>query len=245
MCYALESGLIDGAVVTGKTDLWEPRPFVARTRQDLVKAAGNKYSMVSLIPSLREAIFDAHLRTALVGVPCHVQAARKIQTSDAYTTGQDKIEYLIGLFCWDNFSYRKFTAHLAKDDLSIDPRDITKVAVERGRIRVQARPGGSSETKTLSFRVPAAIVHNGCLTCTDFTAELADVSIGDVSAPLEGEGEARKWSTVIARSDKGVRLLRGAEEAGYIRTRETSAGELPAIAGKAKKKVIKATGASA
>ncbi len=242
LSYALETGLIDATVVTGKNGVWEPKPFVGRTRQDVVEAAGNKFSMVPLIPTLREAIFDVRLRTALVGVPCHIQAARKIQMSDAQNTGQDKITYLIGLFCWDNFSYHKFMTHLAKDGLSIDPTDIAKVAVERGRIRVQTRPSGGTETKTFSFRVPSGIIHNGCLTCTDFTAELADISVGDVSAPYDGEREASKWSAVIARSERGLNLLKGAEKAGYIRVAEASAGEFSAIASKAMKKVDKATG---
>jgi len=242
LCYALEAGLIDGAVVTGKSDVWEPKPFVARTRQDVLKAAGSKFSAVSLIPTLKEAIFDSHLRTALVGVPCHIQAARKIQMSEAQEIGQDNIEFLIGLFCWDNFSYEKFISHIAKDEhASIDPRNVAKVAVERGRIKISTRPTGGAETKTFSFRVPESIIQNGCTTCTDFTAQLADVSIGDVSAPSVGAQEPSRWSAVISRTERGFQLLRGAEEAGYIRTREAAAGELSAIATKAMKKASRAT----
>lgn len=43
-------------------------------------------------------------------------------------------------------------------------------------------------------------VEKGCAFCDDFTATLADVSVGSV-------GSAEGYSTVIARSDVGKRLL--------------------------------------
>lgn len=241
LCYALESGLIDGAVVTGKSGVWEPKPFVARSREEVLKAAGSKFSVVSLIPTLREAIFDSRMRTALVGVPCHIQAARKIQMSEAQDVGQENIAFLIGLFCWDNFSYQKFISHIVKDEVSINPSDIVKVSVDRGKIKISTRPNGGTETKAFSFRIPAGIIQGGCATCTDFTGQLADVSVGDVSVPDMAEHDSSRWSTVISRSKRGFNLLKDAEEAGYIRTREASAGELSAIASKAMKKGHRAT----
>jgi coenzyme F420 hydrogenase subunit beta len=51
----------------------------------------------------------------------------------------------------------------------------------------------------------------GCLPCTDFSAELADISTGGLG--LSG------WTFSIIRSKKGAEIFNGAEKAAVIRTR--------------------------
>jgi coenzyme F420 hydrogenase subunit beta len=53
----------------------------------------------------------------------------------------------------------------------------------------------------------------------DFTSEQSDVSVGSVGSP---EG----WSTVVIRTDKGLKLVEAAEKDNYIETKSMSEGGL-------------------
>ena len=44
----------------------------------------------------------------------------------------------------------------------------------------------------------------------DFTSEQSDISVGSVGSP---DG----WSTIILRTEKGLKLLKNAEKDGYIK----------------------------
>jgi coenzyme F420 hydrogenase subunit beta len=53
----------------------------------------------------------------------------------------------------------------------------------------------------------------GCSVCADYTAELADISVGSV-------GSEEGWSTVFARTKTGEEIVEGALEKGYIEAKE-------------------------
>lgn len=56
-CYALDEGLIDGAVVAGPTDvMWKPEPMVALTSDEILAAAGTKYTFSPNVWMLKEAV---------------------------------------------------------------------------------------------------------------------------------------------------------------------------------------------
>lgn len=58
-----------------------------------------------------------------------------------------------------------------------------------------------------------AFVRQSRKQCEDFTAEYADISVGGVGCP-------NGYSTVIARTAKGLELLENAEVAKYLELRE-------------------------
>ncbi|HXY82245.1 MAG TPA: Coenzyme F420 hydrogenase/dehydrogenase, beta subunit C-terminal domain, partial [Candidatus Saccharimonadales bacterium] len=49
--------------------------------------------------------------------------------------------------------------------------------------------------------------------CDDFTAEFADISVGAIGSPSG-------YSTILARTENGLDLVKQAEKAGYIELRE-------------------------
>jgi coenzyme F420 hydrogenase subunit beta len=53
----------------------------------------------------------------------------------------------------------------------------------------------------------------GCGKCQDFTAELADISVGSMASP-------GGWCTVLVRSEKGETLFKDAVEKGVVEARE-------------------------
>ena len=64
-------------------------------------------------------------KIAMVGTPCEIMAASKVQH---YT--ETPIYFKIGLFCMENFSYLYFTKLLKSIDLTMD--EIEKFRIEKG-----------------------------------------------------------------------------------------------------------------
>ena len=109
MVYALEQGIIDGAIVAGEGDRpWQPRPFVAMSREDILKARGTKYNISPQISWLKEATRSFGLdKVGVTGVCCQMQAVRKAQLYPINMRDvPDKIALTVGLFCMENFPYK-------------------------------------------------------------------------------------------------------------------------------------------
>ncbi len=53
LMYALDKGIIDVVVTAGRTEKWEPKVAICKTKSDLLSSAGTIYSYVTLAPSLK------------------------------------------------------------------------------------------------------------------------------------------------------------------------------------------------
>ncbi len=144
---------------------------------------------------------------AYVGTPCQIQAIRKASVfqgeSNKDWPGNAKI--LIGLFCRENWSYTCLRA-LVEDDYGTKLGDIKKFDIKRKRIIGYKEDGSSVE---IPLKESKPYVRINCQTCLDFSAEMADISVGAVGTPMG-------WSTVIVRTQAGSDLLDGALSAGVI-----------------------------
>jgi len=79
--YALENGLIDGAVVSGispERPLY-PIPKLVITSEEVLECAGTRYCYSPNILALTEAIKQKKTSIAFVGTPCQIHAIRKMQ----------------------------------------------------------------------------------------------------------------------------------------------------------------------
>ncbi|OFV67263.1 MAG: coenzyme F420 hydrogenase subunit beta [Candidatus Syntrophoarchaeum caldarius] len=82
LIFALEEGIIDGALVTRmkKDNPLEPEPFIARTREEVIEARGSKYCPVPANVALKEILNSKEgEKFAVVGLPCHIHGLRKAQ----------------------------------------------------------------------------------------------------------------------------------------------------------------------
>ena len=216
LAYALESNLIDAAVVAGKDSKWVAKPEVATKYEDLVKNAGTKYTASPTILGVRSAVDDyVKSRIGLVGTPCQIKAVRRIQTSPLGNLRLAKaITLAIGLFCMESYAYDKLVeAYVASR--GINPATVTRMGIKKGSFIVWS---GETELLHVPLREVDAFVRNSCKQCDDFTAEYADVSVGGIGCP-------NRYSTVVPRTEKGLELLTNAEKAGYLETRELKPDE--------------------
>jgi len=216
LAYALESKMIDAAVVAGRDSKWRAKPEVATSYDDLVKNAGTKYTPSPTLLGVRSAI-DEYVKTKIgvVGTPCQMRAVRRIQTSPLGNRrlGQ-AITLCIGLFCMESYGYDKLIEAYVTSK-GIDPSAVTRMGIKKGSFIALS---GETELLHVPLKEVDAFVRNSCKQCDDFTAEYSDISVGGIGCPTG-------YSTVIARTEKGLELLKNAEKAGYLELRDLKPDE--------------------
>jgi len=216
LAYALDSKLVDAAVVAGRDSVWHPKPTVAVNHEELVANAGTKYSPTPMLLGVRSAVDEyGKDRVAMVGTPCQIKAARRIQTSPLGNRRlAEAIDLTIGLFCMESYGYENLMgAYLASK--GVDPSTVTKVGIKKGSFIAWSK---ESEALHVPLREIDQFVRQSCRRCDDFTSDYADISVGAI-------GSKDGYSTVIARTEKGIELLKRAEQAGYLKLVEMPQNE--------------------
>jgi coenzyme F420 hydrogenase subunit beta len=94
-----------------------------------------------------------------------------------------------------------------KGELGINPHDISKINI-KGKVLVTTKNG---EIKTISLKDAKKYTRKGCALCTDFSAELADISAGGLG--LSG------WTFIIIRTEKGEEFFQSVERKGLLKTK--------------------------
>jgi coenzyme F420 hydrogenase subunit beta len=209
--YALEQGIIDGAVLAGPGPRpWQPMPFVATTRAELLKARGTKYNICPQISMLKEATRSYGLdKVGIVGVPCQIQATRKAQL---YPVGMrdvpDKIALVLGIFCMEVFPYKGMQL-IVEDHGGQKLQSVKKMEIGKGKFTIITERGNVTQ---LPLKVTHKYEQPGCHVCLDYVANTSDISTGSVGSP---DG----WSTVFVRSRKGEDVWSKAMAAGCFETK--------------------------
>jgi coenzyme F420 hydrogenase subunit beta len=209
---ALEEGTID-AVVTVTADPWtlEPRSTVITDAGVLAAHAGSRYNChVPLLAALKQAVVEQkHRNIAMVGVPCAVQAARRIRESDfdLLRPFGKAIRLVIGLFCTESFDYARLVEEELRRERGIEPWAVRRLDV-KGALEVTLDDGtiASIPLAELDSCIPA-----GCKSCTDFAALDADISAGAVGSP---DG----FTTLLVRTPTGRGFVDRARTAGVLET---------------------------
>ncbi|MGA3060943.1 MAG: Coenzyme F420 hydrogenase/dehydrogenase, beta subunit C-terminal domain [Candidatus Bathyarchaeia archaeon] len=190
----MQKGLFDAAIVVRKSKGYLAEAFVAESVEDIIKSSGTKYLRVRIMSKLGELIEKGKRKIAIIGTPCDIRAARRIQQV-MLSECPDLELTVIGLFCFEDFDYRQLKSEVQRL-LNVDLDKAEKTQIRKGKFIVTIEGKESSvPVKELS-----AAVEKGCLSCPDFAAKYADISIGSV-----GSEDGR--STVIVRSDVGAKLL--------------------------------------
>lgn len=146
---------------------------------------------------------------AIVGTPCEIMAASKIQH---YT--KSPIDFKIGLFCMENFSYSYFQELLKQYDLTMD--EIEKFRIEKGYAFLLLK---SEERLKIPLSIAQTVVRKNCHICVELTSETSDISVGSI-------GSEPGWSTVIVRTKKGEKVIEDAIKKGYFKSKELKPSQL-------------------
>lgn len=223
LVFALEKGIIDGALVTrmrGDRPL-EPAPFIARTKEDIISASKSKYCPVPSNEAL-ECIIKEKGRFAVVGLPCHIHGVRKAEMN--VKALKEKIVLHIGIMCSHTVGFSGTELLLKK--LRTSRERVSEIAYRGsgwpGSMLVKLKNGSG-------FSVPYAggwtayepifssffFTPARCLMCPDETNELADISLGDAWLS-ELKNDKNGQSIVVARTKHGEDILNLACDTGVV-----------------------------
>jgi coenzyme F420 hydrogenase subunit beta len=207
----------EGAVVAGLEEdaPWKARPMVVRSKEEVLKGAGTKYTPSPTLVGVASAIQEHDLKKiAVVGTPCQMKALGKIETGARCEAKiSEAVKLKIGLFCMETFSYPSFMEYLENE--GIDPVKVDKFEIKGGRFI--ANQGGETIHRVRLSKVKQ-LVRGCCHSCGDFTAEFSDISAGNVGSP---DG----WSTVVVRTEVGEKALKAAEKAGLVEIQPVEEGK--------------------
>lgn len=206
--FLLREGIVEAALLTRRDSDWRPQPFLATTEADIEEAAGSKYTTAPALSILGTAL-ERFRRIVFVGVPCQIAALRNLQQRHDPAYPADRVVLTIGLFCAESFTYGRRESHgmanFVENELGMSLAQVTRFDIKKNNLmvfigdRVEGRP--LAKIKHLAWPI--------CQACPDFTAELADLSIGAV-------GSAADQSTVLVRSALGREMVDRAVAAGFL-----------------------------
>jgi coenzyme F420 hydrogenase subunit beta len=231
--FALERGGMHGVLHTAARP---DRPYLnhtvlSTTRAELLAATGSRYAPASPCDGLQR-VEAAPGPCLFVGKPCDVaatQRARRLRPAlDA------KLGLVVAFFCAGTPS-TKGTLELLRKVGVEDPARVSSLRYRGngwpGRWTVVFRvDGGEEQTRTLSYEESWDFLQRyrqwRCYICPDHTGEFADIAVGDPwYRPIE-PGEPGT-SLLVARTERGVRFLREAADAGYVVLERSDPSLLP------------------
>ena len=211
LTYALSNEFTNpkyaGAIVTRKGEAWNPTPLFTSKPEELLSSTGSIYSRLPLSQQIRSLLRDKH-NLIFVGTGCQTTGVRKYQKNFLSKVPPETAHlFLIGIFCYENFPYPQFKDMIEeKSGNSIDA--INKMDISKGKLVINLEDGTVLKYPIREFN---RLVPEACKLCTNFTAELADISVGSV-------GAEENWNTIIIRSEKGLEIVEKAEDEGIIET---------------------------
>ncbi len=209
LIWALEHDVIDAALVSyleGDGSTWKAVPGVATTREQVLAAAGSRYTYSANPLAYSQAIEAGAERIALVGMGCQASAAPVMQARKAGKIAR-RLSLSIGLMCSKTFDDAIFP-ELFEARYGIARADIAKMNI-KGVFQVWTRDGAFHE---IPLKEAHAWTREGCKSCPDFAAEHADISTG-------GIGAFNDWTLTMVRTEKGRDLLDGMITDGAVETR--------------------------
>jgi coenzyme F420 hydrogenase subunit beta len=229
LAYALEKGIIDGALISAPDHHkpWRIIPKLISTSHEAHQLSEYSYCLVPVNTLFREAsVSGAHTRLALVGLPCHIHGWRKVQLLKKLEPIINSVVLSIGTFCPTNFFWQ-YTKHVLVEKCGIDDfAEISHITFHGGdtpkHLCVTLANGHQREVDAFTHLLWGLgnFVHQRCSVCTDWSAELADISVGDFWEPWPSPGSPG-WSTIISRTRHGDEIVQGAQKEAYLYARPT------------------------
>jgi coenzyme F420 hydrogenase subunit beta len=209
LTWCLEHDRIDAALVSlleGDGKGWRAVPGVARNREEVLAAAGSRYTYSANTLAYASAVEAGAERLALVGMGCQSSAPVVMRSRKAGKVGR-RLGLSIGLMCSKTFDDVIFE-ELFEARYGIPRGDIAKVNI-KGVFQIWCRDGSYHE---VPLKEGHAWTREGCKSCPDFAAEHADISTG-------GIGELSDWTLTVVRSEQGEEIVDEMVSGGALEVR--------------------------
>jgi coenzyme F420 hydrogenase subunit beta len=218
--YAMVQGYIDGALVSYFDENWGTRPGVATTLEELISAAGSRYTYSANTLAMREAEDLGLSRLGFVSMGCQTSVAA-VSAARGARKLSGKIALTVGLLCSKTFGEDIFEG-LLEDRYGVARREVTKINI-KGRLQVWLDRDGSPDYLEVPLKEAREWTRPGCKRCPDFGAEHADISLGGIVTT------AGRTLTIV-RTDLGHELLALMARDGWINVYDAVEEDPEAIA---------------
>jgi len=211
LIWAMEHDYIDASLVSyleGGADSgsWKAIPGVASTKEEVLAAAGSRYTYSANTLALDEALERGFSKLALVGMSCQ-SSVPPIMWSRKVGKISKPIVFNLGLLCSKTFDDAIFEElFLAK--YRLPKSEMVKMNI-KGVFQIWMKDGSYHE---INLKECHAWTREGCIHCPDFAAEHADVSCG-------GIGKYSDWTLTIIRTDLGREIIQRMIADGSIEAR--------------------------
>ncbi|MDA8062194.1 MAG: Coenzyme F420 hydrogenase/dehydrogenase, beta subunit C-terminal domain [Actinomycetota bacterium] len=209
LAWCLEHDRIDAALVSyleGDGRSWRAVPGVARTRAEVLAAAGSRYTYSANTLAYAEAVAGGGERLAVVGMSCQASVPAVMRARKAGKPGR-RLALSIGLLCSKTFDDSIFP-ELFEARYGLAREEMVKMNI-KGVFQIWMRDGSYHE---VPLKECHAWTREGCKSCPDFAAEHADISTG-------GIGAWNDWTLTIVRTEVGRELLSSMVADGSLETR--------------------------
>jgi len=207
--FALNLGFFECALMTGG-NYTSAKPLMNSSAGDILECAGSKYTASPTLSLFQEAIKKGYKNIGVIGRPCQVTAARKMQ--QVAEINGERISFIIGLFCMESFSPEFYQF--------IKERQLDKY--EKMDIPGNVQFSGAKGKVDIPFEDIRKFIRKSCLVCYDPLSELADISVGSTEYDYG-------WNTLIIRTSKGSNLVREAVESSIIKIKPYPEELLPLL----------------
>ena len=198
LIWAMREGYIDGALTSylegGDATTWKAVPGVATNRDEVLAAAGSRYTYSANTLALDEALDRGLKQLALVGMSCQ-SSVPPVMWSRKIGKISKPIVFNIGLLCSKTFDDAIFE-ELFEAKYRLPKTEIVKMNI-KGVFQIWMRDGTYHE---INLKECHAWTREGCTHCPDFAAEHADISTG-------GIGKDNDWTLTIVRTDLGREII--------------------------------------
>ena len=209
LLWLLQEEYIDGALVSyldGDKGDWKAKPGVATNKEEVLAAAGSRYTYSANTLAIDEALERGLKDLALVGMSCQSSVPPVMWHRKIGKIGKP-IKFNIGLLCSKTFDDAIFE-ELFETKYGIKKQNITKMNI-KGVFQLWTDDG---KYHGIPLKECHAWTREGCNHCPDFAAEHADISTG-------GIGKENDWTLTIVRTELGREVISRMIDAGVIEAR--------------------------
>jgi 3,8-divinyl protochlorophyllide a 8-vinyl-reductase (ferredoxin) len=194
----LERGLVEGVVCVQNTpeDRFQPKPVIARNREEILAARVNKPTLSPNLSVLEQVAQSGLKKLLVIGVGCQIQALRAVEKE----LGLEKL-YVLGTPCTDNVSragLQKFLETTSRSPETVVYYEFMQdfnVHFKHEDGSVELVPFFGLNTKELKD-----VFAPSCLSCFDYVNGLADLVVGYMGAPFG-------WQWMVVRNDRGQEMM--------------------------------------
>src|SRR5205085_5360970 len=165
LIWCLEKGYIDAALVSyleGDGSTWKAVPGVARTKDEVLAAAGSRYTYSATPMGYAEAVAGGAEKIALVGMGCQTSSPPSMKARKAGKPAR-RFALNIGLLCSKTFDDAIFE-ELFEAKYGLKKADMVKMNI-KGVFQIWMKNG---DYRAVNLKECHAWTREGCKTCPDF-----------------------------------------------------------------------------